>query len=131
MTYPQGAKLIKIGGLKTNFNEKRCKCGSVQFKYNGDCLSCGLSEEERNLMTSFNKELKEFRQRFYDDAEGIKFLRQTISILLDELKGEMKKQPEVNEGNREQVYKACKIDGWNAREEVLRNKIEEIKKGLN
>lgn len=35
----------------TNLIQEKCRCGSVQFKYSGDCLSCGLTKRERELIS--------------------------------------------------------------------------------
>ena len=37
--------------------KKKCVCGSVQFRYNGTCLSCGLSEEEIEHLKKLKEEL--------------------------------------------------------------------------
>lgn len=40
----------------TNPKQEKCRCGSVQFNYNGDCLSCGLKREQRWLLPTKSSE---------------------------------------------------------------------------
>lgn len=38
--------------------QKDCICGSVQFRYDKSCLSCGLSQEEIYHLKEFKKQLE-------------------------------------------------------------------------